>query len=423
MLGVGTEGPLAPAIGAPDPRSEERQAWAVLASVDGLGPVGFARLLATFGSGRRILAVATESRGPERIVEAAGTPTPGGSSRSEFSLDVAQAMADAAMRSAAIAARIAELGLIVVTVDDPAYPRRLASIEFPPHLLFVRGDPASLETRHLMAVVGTRRATDVGRSVAARLCRALASAGATVVSGLAVGIDGAAHAATLDSGGTTVAVLGGGHARLYPRAHRRLADEIADTGGAVVSERAPDVEPTRWSFPRRNRVISGLTDATIVVEAPARSGALVTASWALEQGRGCYLVPGAIDDPAVAGNLAFLREFPDVARVVSGIPQLLEDLGLAERPDGKRATTLAGATITELGGAAAQVARAMVAGHATVDELVAVTSLPVASVLATLTVLERRGLALGVYGRYRPAGSLALHDPGIRPQRPRLPAA
>ncbi len=170
-------------------------------------------------------------------------------------------------------------------------------------------------------------------------------------------------------------------------------------------------------------MISGLTDATVVIEAPARSGALVTASWALEQGRGCYLVPGPMDDPAVAGNLAFLREFPDLARVVAGIPQLIEDLDLATRPDGRRTTELAGATMTGLGGAAAKVAEALVAGHATVDALVAVTALPVASVLATLTVLERRGLALGLYGRYRPAGTLALRDPAVRPQRPRLPAA
>ena len=179
---------------------------------------------------------------------------------------------------------------------------------------------------------------------------------------------------------------------MYPRAHARLAREIVDAGGAVVSELAPDFEPTKGTFPRRNRVISGLADATVVVEAPARSGALVTASWALEQGRECFLVPGRVDDPASAGCLAFLREFRDGTRIVAGIPQLIEDLGLAVRPDAPRATALAGATLTELGGTTGRVGEALVAGHVTVDELVAVTGFPVATVLASLTLLERRGL-------------------------------
>lgn len=424
MLGVGTDGPLvstAPVLATT--RDGERDAWAVLASVDGLGPVGFARLLGRFGSGRRILEVALTPGGPEQLVDGAAAAADGSPSRLELSVDVARAIADAAADAPRIIERIRSLGLHVVTVDDPGYPPRLGAIEFPPHLLFVLGDPETLASEHAVAVVGTRHATTAGRGLAARLSMALSAAGATVVSGLAVGIDGAAHAATLDSGGTTVGVLGGGHARLYPRAHQRLADEIVASGGAVVSEISPDVPPTRWSFPRRNRIISGLTDATVVVEAPARSGALVTASWALEQGRGCYLVPGALDDRAHAGSLGFLREFGGPARIVSGIPQLIEDLGLAVRPQGRRTTMVAGATLAELGGAAAQVGEAMLAGHVTVDELVAVTRLPVATVLATLTILEGRGLALGAYGRYRPAGTLAMRDPRTARRRPRLPAA
>ena len=428
MLGVGSEGPIGsdgPRLGIARPATAlaEREAWAVLASVDGLGPVGFARLLGRFGSGRRILEAALEPGGPERLVEAVAATLDGTNPRSELSPEVARSIADAAADAPRIVTRIAELGLRVITIDDPAYPRRLGAIEFPPHALFVLGDAAALEPDHATAVVGTRRATGDGRSLAARVAGALSAAGSTVISGLAVGIDGAAHAATLDAGGVTVAVLGGGHARLYPRAHRRLADEIVASGGAVVSEISPDVAPTRWSFPRRNRVLSGLADATVVIEAPARSGALVTASWACEQGRGCYLVPGRIDDPAYAGNLAFLREFSGPARLMTGIPQLLEDLGLAHKPVGRRATALAGATITELGGVAGQVGEALVAGNQTVDALVAVTDLPVATVLATLTILERQGLAFGAYGRYRPAGPLALRTPKRRLRRPRAPAA
>jgi DNA processing protein len=135
----------------------------------------------------------------------------------------------------------------------------------------VLGDPAALEANASVAVVGTRRATDAGRAFAARLASTLVSVGATVVSGLATGIDGAAHSATVHAGGTTVAVIGSGHAALFPRVHRSLAPRIAAAGGAVVSELAREVGPTRGTFPRRNRVISGLADATVVVEAPARA--------------------------------------------------------------------------------------------------------------------------------------------------------
>ncbi len=398
-----------------DDRAAERNAWAILASVVGLGPVGFAVLLRRFGSGRRILEVASEPGGPDRLAAASAETGPDGErARRALSLAVTTSIADAAADGARILARIAALGLQVVTVDDSAYPGRLAAIEFPPHLLFVHGDVATLEPEHSVAVVGTRRATIAGRGLASRIAHALSTSGATIISGLALGIDGAAHAATVDAGGQTVAVIGGGHGQVYPRAHARLARAIVEAGGAVVSELAPDFEPTKGTFPRRNRVISGLADATVVIEAPARSGALVTASWALEQGRECFLVPGRVDDPASAGCLSFLREFRDGTRIVAGIPQLIEDLGLAVRPDAPRATALAGATLSELGGTTGRVGEGLIAGHVTVDELVAVTGFPVATVLASLTLLERRGLAVGVFGRYRPAGTLALADPSKR---------
>jgi DNA processing protein len=410
--------------GIDDPADPERDAWAVLAGVDGLGPVGFATLLRAFGSGEAILRIATEPGGPERLAAATAEPDPSDPDRRARVLDtdVTSAIADAAVDAPRAIARIRELGLQVITVDDPAYPSRLAAIQFPPHLLFVLGDPGAMATEHAIAVVGTRRATTLGRGLASRIAAALAEAGATVVSGLAVGIDGAAHAATLAAGGRTVAVIGGGHARLYPRAHDRLAGAIVAGGGAVVSEIAPDIPPAAWSFPRRNRIISGLSDATVVVEAPARSGALVTASWAIEQGRGCFLVPGPIDDPATEGSLAFLREVGGEARIVTGVPQLLEDLELAQRAPRRRVTALADATLTELGGTAARVGEAVLDGHVTVDAMVAATGLTVAIVLATLTLLERRGLAVGVYGRYRPAGSLAASTPRRRP-RPRSATA
>jgi len=213
------------------------------------------------------------------------------------------------------------------------------------------------------------------------------------------------------AGGKTIAVIGSGHALLRPLSHSRLAASIIDSGGAVVSELAPDVEATRGTFPRRNRVISGLSDATVVVEAPARSGALITASWALEQGRDCFLVPGPLGAAASEGCLAFLREFPGGARIVAGIPQLIDDLGLADHLASPVVTRSAAATLADVGEAAGRIGRELVLGRATVDELVATTGWPVASVLTALTLLERKGLAVGVHGRFRPAGGLAAADP------------
>ncbi len=425
MLGVGVAGPIGDALTEPGSRptvpsdepfeerpdaGAERDAWAILASVDGLGPVGLGALLRRYGSGVAILREAATPGGPSRLaVVAAGGPDE--APPTSVQVGVAAAIATAAEESERTLERIRGIGLRIVTVDEPTYPLRLAAVEMPPHVLYVLGDPAALNTPRAVAIVGTRRATDTGRAVASRLAAELVAAGASVVSGLAVGIDGAAHASAVHAGGTTVAVIGSGHAVLHPRAHSRLAATIVASGGAVVSELGPDVDPTIGTFPRRNRIISGLAEATVVVEAPARSGALITASWALEQGRECFLVPGPIGAPASAGCLAFLREYPDAARIVAGIPQLIDDLGLADHFAEPGVSTAAAATLVGVGAAAARIGRELVTGRATVDELVAATGWPVASVLATLTLLERRGLAVGVHGRFRPAGGLASADP------------
>jgi DNA processing protein len=259
---------------------------------------------------------------------------------------------------------------------------------------------------------------------------ALARAGSAVISGLAVGIDGAAHAAVVAEGGTTVAVLGGGHARLFPKAHERLADAIVKAGGAVISELTPDTTPSRGTFPRRNRLVSGLSDATVVVEAGRRSGALITAGWSLEQGRDCFLVPGPLDSPMSAGCHAFLRSFPGQARIVAGVAELLEDLGLeagggdapneVEPPAGRsgRASASGGpssrtrgagrvAVLASLGPVERALAEELARGPATADQLEARTALAGAALLSALTLLELRGLARCAYGRYSPSGALA----------------
>lgn len=428
MLGVGTTGPLGDsrvdmgaaagamhaAHPAPDPASiAERDAWAVLAAIDGLGPVGFAALLARYGSAMTILAEAARPGAADRLVGTEGVE------RDErrwvrFPIDpkLATAIVDGVQGGPRVLSRLRETGVAVVTLEDPTFPACLAHIEFPPHVLFTTGAIAALSRPRAVAVVGTRRATIGGRTTAARIARALVTADATVISGLAYGIDGAAHEATVRAGGHTVAVIGGGHAWIGPRPHTRLADAILAAGGAVVSEYAPDVRPTQGTFPRRNRIISGLSSATVIVEAPARSGAMITASWALEQGRGCFVVPGAMDAPGSEGGLALLREFPDVVRVVAGIPQLIADLGFVASPapvaPGVRAPSevVARAALDDLGATERRVAAQLLAGHRTVDEVVAATDLTVATVLATLALLERRGLAVGLHGRYRPDGDL-----------------
>lgn len=398
MLGLGQGAPPeerpAATILATD--AAERDAWVVLASVEGLGPVGFGSLLRRFGDGRSILDVARTADGATRLVDPIDP----------FHFvdpEVAARIVTAAADPAAIVGRVRETGVTVLTLESAAFPRRLLAIELPPHLLFVRGDPAAMEQAHAVAVVGTRRPTELGRRVGARIAAALADVGAAVVSGLAIGIDGAAHAACVAAGVPTVAVLGSGHARLFPRAHAGLADGIVAGGGAIVSEFYPDVHATKGTFPRRNRVISGLADATVVVEAPLRSGALITASWALEQGRACFLVPGPIDAPASAGCLAFLRENEGVARMVATVPDLVADLELlGSRPGGARTVAE-----VELGLVERALVSAMARGATTTDELARATGQPVATILGALTLLEMRGLVTVAYGRHRLAGRLA----------------
>jgi DNA processing protein len=374
-----------------------------------------------------VLAAASGSRAAPGLV--AATWTDDGETRAMPS-SVAEAIVVAASQRASILAEVEREGLRVVAQGDAEYPARLLAIEIPPPALFVRGSLAALGAAHPVGVVGTRRPSPAGRRIASRIGTALARAGATVVSGLAVGIDGAAHAAAVAERSPTIAFIGGGHGRLFPRAHDRLADAIVEGGGAVVSEYAPMIEPSKGTFPQRNRLISGSADAVVVVEAGARSGALLTASWALEQGRECFLVPGSIDAPTSAGCNGFLREWAGAARIVSGIPQLLDDLGLfgAAALDGATesgrpvspggvviASTLKLPTVRSvLSGrdpAQRDIAEAIVHGAVTADELVAVTRHSLGEVLRALTRLETSGLVQARQGRYEPLGALAGADP------------
>jgi DNA processing protein len=453
MLGIGRAGPLGPvnlaidderqdggqppgdvsevrvaspggggAPGGVSPSSAERDAAAVLVSVPELGPMTLARLVAAFGSASATLDAARGPGGARLLVHATIDET---GVRPPLTAELTAAIVESANRADAVLANIAAAGLEVVVLDDPHYPPRLRAIELPPPVIFVRGRVEALLERRSVAVVGTRHPTERGRLTAARIAGALARCGAAVVSGLAVGIDGAAHAGAVAERGPTIAVLGGGHRHLYPAAHARLAAAIVDSGGAVISELEPNTRATAGTFPRRNRLIAGLSEAVVVVEAGEHSGALITAAWALEQGRGCFLVPGAIDAPMAAGCLAFLRAFPGPARLVAGIPELLEDLELAApaqspaEPSARARRSNTGgvpppgldAVLGALGSTARLVAREVAAGRSSIDELVAATTLPVATILATVTVLEAQGLVATAYGRIRPIGRLATAAP------------
>jgi DNA processing protein len=310
----------------------------------------------------------------------------------------------------AILGRLLAAGVAVLTLDDPSYPDRLRRIEEPPPVLFVRGRIGALDPRRAVAIVGTRRPTEAGRRIAARLADAFARVETTTVSGLAVGIDGSAHAAAVAAGWPTVAVLGSGHERLFPRAHRRLADAILDGDGAIVSELPPDTSPTPGTFPRRNRVISGLAQATVVMTGARRQGA-DHRRWALEQG-GTFLV--RLDRRTGLGgcrrSCAVRGRGPDRGR-----------RGRAARRSRARRTGKGGRTgrtRSPHGGddglsvAQAQIARAT-AGATTVDDLASRSGLPVSTVLGTLTLLEIRGLVVGAYGRYRTSGVLAAAPQGL----------
>jgi DNA processing protein len=416
VLGVGVNGPLGVMQHAPLSPPPEREALIALSTVEGLGPATLARLLARLGSAQNIFDVAARPNAIRELVQANADAD---GTTHAMPDAVAHDIVEVAANAAAVLAGLVSSGVEILTIDDPDYPMRLRSIDLPPHVLYVRGDPAALAPRHAIAIVGTRRPTEAGRLTASRLGAAIARAGGVVVSGLAVGIDGAAHAAVVQERRATVAVLGGGHDHLFPTAHRRLAAAIVASGGAIVSEFPPATEPLPGLFPRRNRIISGLSDATVVVEAGASSGALITATWALEQGRECFLVPGSIDSPSSAGCLSFLREFPAQARIVAGIPQLIADLELVDEGgiDAIPVARSVAAVLVGLDPGPRRIATALLAGRTTADELVAATGLTIAGVLAALTLLESRELVAGAYGRYRPVGDLASATPRRRPRR------
>jgi DNA processing protein len=390
MIGVGARGPVAAAppfaTAAPGFRSEhggwsgidlaeldpeaEAPYWIAISLVPGVGPVGFARLLRRFGSARGAWAA-----GPGLLEALSRVPD-----------DAAPALArlrrEGATRAASrIAAATRRCDGMILTALDAAYPAALSAADPRPPVLYLAGDPASM-TRPCVAIVGTRRASGYGRSCAAEIAEELARAGVTVVSGLAIGIDAEAHVAAVAAGGRSVAVLPSPLDRIYPPRHRDLASRLVATGGALISELAPGHAPGKPDFARRNRIIAGLARAVVVVEAPDRSGALLTAAAAIDHGREVFAVPGPIDAIASRGCNRLIADHQ--ATIVTSAAALLHRIGA--EAGGQPVS------VTSLSDPEAMVLHALLQRPASIEELIGRSDMATGALASTLTLLEARGL-------------------------------
>lgn len=301
--------------------------------------------------------------------------------------------------------------MAVLSYDDDNYPRRLWDVFAPPTVLYALGRVRQLDDEPAVAAVGTRKPSPYGEKMAEIIGRDLTEYGLTVVSGMAKGIDGCALWGAIRAGGSPVAVLGSGADVCYPAENRKLYEAILEQG-TVLSAYPPHTKPERWHFPERNRIISGVTLGTLVVEAPARrSGALLTADSALEQGRDVFALPGAVDNPAAGGCLELLRQgailatmaadvaefyrprFPHLIRSAVPPPEIFDD-----RQKGALCTPPA--TAPDLPRDQAALLRCLEAGPLLIDELAYSAGVPVTEALSALTLLEIEGYVKKTGARY-----------------------
>ncbi len=347
-----------------------------------VGAALYQRLLERFGSCERIFSAGVEELAQ---VHGMGAKTAAAFVRSRDEADVDGELAAAE-----------RVGVRVVTYLDDEYPRGLNALPNPPLVLYVRGEVLPKDILSV-AIVGSRRCTQYGLSQAQRLAAGLATVGATVMSGLARGIDAAAHWAAIRAQGRTIAVVGNGLGKTYPPEHRELADAIADSG-AVVSELPIATPPSRTNFPPRNRIISAMSLGVVVVEAARRSGAMITAKWANEQGKEVFAVPGPVDSPTSRGPHHLIRQG---AKLVESCPDILEELGplapaAAEFAEDQTddARTLA---MTEQ----EKKVFALLSPSApkSIDEIIEESGLPASQASSTLTILEIKRCVRRVSGQ------------------------
>ena len=360
-----------------------RQALLVLNQLPKVGPVKIRRLLERFSEPEAVLAASVETlRQVNGIGDSLATLIHGW----EQHTDVVREER-----------RMKELGVHCLTADDELYPDNLREIYDPPLVLYVWG---RLETRDRIAVgvVGSRRCTHYGSQSAKKLAYQLAGAGVTVLSGLARGIDTAAHEGALAAKGRTVAVIGSGLGQIYPEENKPLAEKIADGNGAVVSEFPIDQHPDKQTFPMRNRIVSGWSSGILVVEAPAWSGALITANMAAEQGRSVYAVPGPIDKATHVGCHKLIQ---NGARLIISAQDVLEDLGnLFPKSADADPASPALYPIESLS-AEEQVVYALVEGSEThVETILSACDLPTPIVSASLMRLELKKIIKQLPGRH-----------------------
>jgi len=349
----------------------ETEAFVALNMLPHIGPVRMRKLLEAFDSPLEILKARPESL---RGVAGIGNEVSETLASWETTVDLAAEMK-----------RVEDFGATILTQRDTAYPALLKEIHDPPIVLYVWGDPAALDTR-TVGVVGTRKPSLYATDCAKKLSYQMAYAGLTVASGLARGIDTAAHQAALAAKGRTVAVLGSGLKNLYPPENRELAEKIAASGGAVISEFPMSRGADRQTFPMRNRIISGLSFGLLVVEAGARSGALISANQAGEQGRSIYVTPGRIDNPGAIGSNRLIQQG---AKLIMSAQDILDDFGLLFREQPQLKTASASLELTD---AERAVREAIGDEETSADDIIAKCGLPTYQVSSTLLALEMRRL-------------------------------
>ena len=357
------------------------EACIALNMVAKMGPVRLRKLLEVFRTPERILSA---KRAELQTVEGIGN-------------DVAEQIAnwESAVDLSAELASIREFGAEVITAQSPTYPRQLLEIHAPPIVLYVWGELTARD-QHSIAVIGSRRTSHYGAECAKKLSYQLAYSGLTVISGLARGIDTAAHQGALAAKGRTVAVLGSGLTKLYPPENAALAERIRSGNGAVVSEFSMAVEPDRQTFPMRNRIISGWSHGILVVEAGLNSGALITASQAIEQGRSVYAVPGHINAPIAHGSNRLIQQG---AKLVMDAGDILDDLQIL-LPEKQKLPEVSSRLLPELTADEHLVYSAIRPTETPIDQIAATSELPAAVVSSVLLRLELKRLVKQLPGKY-----------------------
>ena len=352
---------------------EDKRYWVGFTLVKGIGSVRLQSLLTYFGDAEcawkanplDMVAAGLSPRLAERVIQV----------RNSIDLDD-------------FMARVEKDQIRILTWNDPEYPAHLKEIDQPPPVLYLRGE-LTAEDSWAVGIVGTRAATSYGRQVTEDLASALVQNGVTIVSGLARGVDAVAHNAALKAGGRTLAVLGSGVDKIYPPEHRQLAEKIT-LQGAVISDYAPGTAPDGANFPPRNRIISGLSMAVVVIEAGETSGALITAEFALNQGRDVFAVPGMLYAPQSKGTN---RLIANGARVLLSPNDVLEALDLTRNVERREIRRAVPSDAIEAALLAALSAEPMY-----VDEIRAQLALPIEKISAALTMMELKGMVRQVGG-------------------------